>query len=336
MNTQLQMHEVTLDSTLKLRSAQWADMTAIAQLILDVCIADGDPTVATSEEELRRFWHSPEVLLETDAWIVETNDGKIVGYQEFYNRHAHASLHGDGYVHPEFHGRGIGTAMLCALEVRAREEMKLAAPDLRVFIRNAMPTGDTSARELHEAEGYRLIRFFWHMEIKLNETLRTPEWPAGVELRTFVLEQHNHAVFEAHEEAFRDHWGHTPHTFEQWQHHMTSREDFDPTLWFIAWDGDEIAGYSLCRYRMGIGWVGTLGVRRPWRKRGLGEALLLHSFGEFYKRGMKTVGLGVDAENPTGATRLYKKAGMRVAADYVTYEKELRPGTEISVQSLSE
>jgi ribosomal protein S18 acetylase RimI-like enzyme len=80
---------------------------------------------------------------------------------------------------------------------------------------------------------------------------------------------------------------------------------------------------------MGIGWVGTLGVRRAWRKRGLGEALLLHSFGEFYKRGMKTIGLGVDAENPTGATRLYKKAGMSVAAEYVIYEKELRAGCDI-------
>jgi ribosomal protein S18 acetylase RimI-like enzyme len=98
----------------------------------------------------------------------------------------------------------------------------------------------------------------------------------------------------------------------------------------VAWDqrSAQIAGYSLCRYRMGIGWVGTLGVRRAWRKRGLGEALLLHSFCEFYKRGMQTIGLGVDAENPTGATRLYKKAGMYVAAEYVIYEKELRPGRE--------
>jgi ribosomal protein S18 acetylase RimI-like enzyme len=97
----------------------------------------------------------------------------------------------------------------------------------------------------------------------------------------------------------------------------------------IAWDGDQIAGFSLNRYRMGSGWIGTLGVRRPWRKRGLGEALLLHSFGEFYRRGTKTVGLGVDAQNPTGATRLYQKAGMYPASEFVIYEKELRPGREI-------
>ena len=329
MNAQLQVHEASLHSRLKLRSARQSDLQAVAQLILDVCTADGDPTLATSEDELRRFWNSSEFKLETDAWIVATDDGKIVGYQEFYNRYAHASLHGDGYVHPEFHGRGIGTAMLRALDARAREEMKLAAPDLRVFIRNGMPTGDTSARELHEAEGYRPIRFFWHMEIELDGPARMPEWPAGIELHSFSLEQHNRAVFEADEEAFSDHWGHTPSTFERWQRNMTSQEHFDPTLWFIAWDGNEIAGFSLCRYRMGVGWVGSLGVRRPWRKRGLGEALLLHSFGEFYRRGMKTIGLGVDAESPTGATRLYKKAGMRVAAEYVTYEKEMRPGRNV-------
>ncbi|MGE5251406.1 MAG: GNAT family N-acetyltransferase, partial [Bacteroidota bacterium] len=109
---------------------------------------------------------------------------------------------------------------------------------------------------------------------------------------------------------------------------LTSGEEFDPSLWHIAWDGDQVAGYSLCRFRSGIGWVGTLGVRRPWRKRGLGMALLQHSFGEFHRRGMKTVSLGVDAANPTGARRLYQKAGMQIAAQYVIYEKEYRPGRE--------
>jgi ribosomal protein S18 acetylase RimI-like enzyme len=137
--------------------------------------------------------------------------------------------------------------------------------------------------------------------------------------------EQDEAVFEAHEEAFSDHWGHTRGTYEEWLHRFSER---DLSLWFIAWDGDQVAGYSLCRFRMGIGWVGTLGVRRPWRKRGLGEALLLHSFAEFHRRGMQTIGLGVDAANPTGATRLYQKAGMKVAAEYVIYEKELRPGRD--------
>jgi mycothiol synthase len=320
---------------LVIRAAQWADLEPIVQLILDVCTNDGDPTVAVTPEELRDQWETPGFNLDTDAWVVTAADGRVVGYEEFVNGYAHASLRGDGYVHPNFMGNGIGTAMLRALEERARKEMELADPEQRVFIRNAMSIGDTVSRRMHENEGYKAIRFFWRMEITLDEAPPTPIWPDGIELRPFELERHNYAVHLAHEEAFGDHWGHTPHTYDDWKHRMNN-EEMDPSLWFIAWDGDQIAGYALNRYRHGNGWVGTLGVRRPWRKRGLGLALLYHSFAEFHKRGTPVISLGVDAASQTGATRLYQKAGMHVAAEYVNYEKELRPGREISVQFLGD
>jgi ribosomal protein S18 acetylase RimI-like enzyme len=115
-------------------------------------------------------------------------------------------------------------------------------------------------------------------------------------------------------------------------------EEFDPTLLFLAMDGDEIAGVNICRPHAyndrEVGWVGTLGVRRPWRKQGIGLALLRHSFNEFYRRGYRKVGLGVDAQNLTGALHLYETAGMHVHRAFDQYEKELRPGTEFSVESL--
>jgi len=319
-----QIKDTLLDPTLTLRPAQWMDVDAVAQLILDVCTSDGDPTVAVTPQELERFWKKPGFTLEKDAFVVETSDGRIVGYEEFEDNQGHAILGGDGYVHPDFLGRGIGTTLLRALDVRAREEMQLAEPDLRVFIRNGMAIGDTVAREMHEAEDYKPIRFSWRMEITLDGAPPVAKFPDGIELRPFEM-VHDEVVYEAHEEAFSDHWGHVSRSYEDWKHRFSERE---PSLWFIAWDGDQVAGYSLCRFRMGIGWVGTLGVRRAWRKRGLGEALLLHSFAEFHRRGMQTIGLGVDAANPTGATRLYQKAGMKVAAEYVIYEKELRPGRD--------
>jgi ribosomal protein S18 acetylase RimI-like enzyme len=230
-------------------------------------------------------------------------------------------------------GNGIGTIMLRALEERARKEMELADPEQRVFIRNAMSIGDTVSRKMHENEGYKAIRFFWRMEITLDETPPAPIWPEGIELRPFDVDAHAYLVYCADEEAFQDHWGHTPHSFKEWRHRTLEGSDFDPSLWFIAWDGDQIAGYTLDRYRHGNGWVGSLGVRRPWRKHGLGLALLYHSFAEFYKRGTLVISLGVDAASQTGATRLYQKAGMHVAAEYVNYEKELRYGREPEVES---
>jgi ribosomal protein S18 acetylase RimI-like enzyme len=73
----------------------------------------------------------------------------------------------------------------------------------------------------------------------------------------------------------------------------------------------------------GVGWVGILGVRRQWRRRGLGRALLLKALQEFRSRGFREVGLGVDAASLTGATRLYESVGMRVTAQFDIYEKQL-------------
>jgi mycothiol synthase len=318
--------ETQLDASLSLRPVQWADLKAVAQLIYDVCEADGDTTVAVTPEELANEWKTEGFSVEHDAFLIETKDGRVIGYEEFRNEKDHYDLHIDGYVHPQFKGVGIGTSLLRAIEARAREEIKFAEPGLRVFIRSTFDNKDEQGHILHKTEGYSPIRYYWRMEIKLEAAPPNPVWAEGIELRRFIREEHARAVWQADNEAFRDHWGSHESSFEDWSHRKFDRPGFDPTLWMIAWDGDQIAGYSQNRFRMGIGWIGTLGVRRPWRKKGLGLALLQHSFGEFYKRGMTTVGLGVDASNPTGATRLYQRAGMYMASEFATYEKELRAG----------
>jgi mycothiol synthase len=325
----IKLDEVVLPSTLRLRPVAWSDLEAVTQLIYDVCEADGDTTVAVTAEELKHEWQNPGFVLERDAYLVETTDGRVVGFEEFSNGHKHAILHTDGYVHPDFTGQGIGTALLRTIEKRALEEMTLAEPDVRVSLRSGIDNRDPGSHELHRAEGYQPLRYHWRMEIVLSEAPAEPKLPEGIELRPFLKGEHDVAVWQAQNESFRDHWGSHDVTLEEWQHSRFGDPEFDATLWQIAWDGDQVAGFSLNRYRMGIGWVRTLGVRRPWRKRGLGEALLLRSFGEFYSRGMKTIGLGVDAQNPTGATRLYQKVGMYAASEFVTYEKELRPGRNI-------
>ena len=329
MDAKLSIHEATLDTGLVLRPVQWRDLEAVAQLIYDVCAADGDTSVAVTPEELRHEWENPGFELERDAFLVETGDGRVVGFEEFSNTHKHAVLGTDGYVHPDFKGRGIGTALLRATEKRAREELLLAEPDVRISLRSTQDNHDPAGHDLHRNEGYQPLRYHWRMEIVLNEPPQEPKLPEGIELRPFVKGEQDVAVWNAQNESFRDHWGSHDVTLEEWRRSRFDDPEFDPSLWKIAWEGNEVAGISLNRYRMGIGWIRTLGVRRPWRKRGLGEALLLHSFAEFYRRGKKTIGLGVDAQNPTGATRLYQKAGMYPASEFITYEKELRPGREL-------
>ena len=329
MKTNLQINGTVLDPGISLRFGTWDDLSAVTQLIYDVCEADGDTTVAVTEEEMALEWKSPNFNIETDGIVAVTADGRVVGYEEFYNEHEHSKLRTDGYVHPKFKGLGIGTALMRAVGERALKEIELAEPDVRVYIHSTMDAKDADARNIHEGEGYAPVRYHWRMQTDLTSPPPAAVFPDGIELRPFVRDEHARAAWQAHNEAFHDHWESHDVTFEEWEHIKFRRKEFDPSLWMIAWDGDEIAGFSHNRYRMGIGWVGTLGVRRPWRKKGLGYALLIHSFGEFYKRGMKTIGLGVDAQNPTGATRLYQKAGMYAASEFVTYEKELRPGRKL-------
>lgn len=322
-------NEPLLDSSLSLRAARWTDIHPVAQLIYDVCEANGDTTIAMTPEELEHDWHGGSFNFETDAFVIEAQDGRVVGYEEFFNEKNHYHLNVDGYVHPEFKGLGIGTTLLQRVEERAREEIKLAALHVRVFIFSTFNGRDDEGKNLHTAFGYSPVRFHWRMEIKLDSKPAAQIWHDGIELRPFVKEEHATALWQADNEAFSEHWGSHAFTFDEWVHEKMGKPDFDPTLWMLAWDGDQIAGFSLNRYRMGIGWISNLGVRRAWRNKRLGLALLQHSFGEFYKRGMNTIGLGVDASNSTGATRLYQKAGMNVASEFVTFEKVLRPGRDL-------
>jgi mycothiol synthase len=292
---------------------------------------------------LDREWRIPGFNLETDARLVVAPDGLVVAYYEVWDPDdPHTLIFLGGRVHPEHTGRGIGTFLLSWAEERAHQSVPKAPPGARVALRAYILSIDEPAQELFRDLGFALIRHSWRMVINLNGSPPVTEWPAGITLRNMVVGQDERAVFQAVTDSFKDHWGFVERPFDEefarWKHWVEGDEDFDPSLFFLAMDGDEVAGVSLCHSKVNddpeMGWVGTLGVRRPWRRRGLGLALLLRSFQEFHRRGKCRVGLGVDAQSLTGATGLYLKAGMHPdpARQYSLYEKELRPGIDMSTQ----
>lgn len=314
------------------------------QAVTDLIIATDMETRGESDfvaEDLLNGWKAPNFDLTRDAWVVILDHGReairsesgdrIVAYEELWNQKDHARLHGDGYVHPRYRGQGIGTFLLRTLETHARQQIHLAPAESQVSIRNGVDGADSSGQELHEHEGYQPIRYFWRMRFGMHAMPDPPQVPVGTSLRTFDPDQDERALFNALEEAFSDHWGHIPWEFDWWRQRNIVRPDFDPGLWFLAQQDEQIAGGVLGKFRQNIGWIGTLGVRRAWRRKGIGLALLQQTFVEFFRRGIKTVELSVDAQNPTGATSLYERAGMHRAHEYVVYEKVIRPGIEPEV-----
>jgi mycothiol synthase len=291
------------------RAARPTDAEAVVELVAALGKGLG-VRIDYGLDDLRSQWR--HVDLEHDAWAWE-RDGRLVAFGSLWKRGEELSL--DAFVHPDFFGCGFGTAILRVAETRARAR---GATKLE----NGILAVDRRAAALLEANGYRDVRHYFKMTISMEAPPPEPEWPEGLEPRPFDRE-HVRAFHAADDEAFADERGYVSEPFEEFVERRLERPGFDPTLWTAVWDGDEIAATLIADQRFGAGWIGGLGVRRPWRRRGLGLALLLRSFGQFYERGECRVALSVDTENPTGATRLYERAGMRVEREEVLYEKEL-------------
>jgi ribosomal protein S18 acetylase RimI-like enzyme len=276
-----------------------------------------------TEADLRAFWSL--VDRDRDEWVVAAPDGRLVASAAVQVSQP-VQIRAFVSILPAHYGRGIGSELLRRAEERAREVVPKAPPGARVSIRQSVGTENDGARRLLEANGYAFVRRFWTMGLDLDDEPPPPRWPRGVRVAPLGAGEER-SVFDAMEEAFQDHWGHVPDDFDEWRVWTIEREGFDPTLWRLVWDGEELAAASLNAVRRDEGWVNVLGVRRPWRRRGLALALLHESFREFRRRGLPRVLLGVDSENPTGATRLYERAGMHVTRTADAYEKLLREET---------
>jgi mycothiol synthase len=294
------------------------ELTRFMNQVSDELFGEADE----SEDEVRRFLSAPDLDPRKDIRIA-TADGGIAGYCDITG-HPPPRYWIDLRV-PLSGSDSAREALLSWAERRARER-GAGQPDAvaRVF----SWSDDQPLNALVERSGYQLIRKSYRMRIELSGELEEPRWPDGVAVRP-ATEADEEAAYEAQMETFEDAWEHLREPIDDWRHWMVDT-DHDWSLWFVAEADGEVAGVALCRPRPAdpdVGLVRVLGVRRAWRRRGVGRALLLHAFAEFRRRGARAVVLGVDAESLTGAHRLYESAGMKVYRQSNIYDKPLAAGT---------
>ena len=295
-------------------------------------------------QRFEMFWTSPDCTVGEDVLVIESPEGKVVGCVKVMAQPPFVQARMIGDVHPEHRDRGIGSYLLRWAETHAHHVTARAPEDTRLTLQSWAPAADERTAALLSEHGMTVQRHFVFMRIEFDGPPEAPAWPEGVEVRPVTFAEHGRAISSADEEIFRDHWGWAPRTdeeaFERFRHWVEHDPEADESLWFVAFDGAEIAGVSICwpqaEQDPSTGYIGILGVRRRWRGKGLGLALLRHSFVEFHRRGKRAVALHADAENITGALRLYTKAGMHIARQYRHFEKELRAGRELATLTLED
>jgi len=271
-------------------------------------------------EDLQTQWTASNYDLEKNTWMISAADGSLVGYADVDTIGNRVLINPNSCVHPDYTGRGIGSYLLQVAEARAYELIPTGAFPLETFISYK----NKAARNLLEQLGFAEVRHMWRMDIKLDAPPTAPQWPDGITVRTLIPGKDEHTFHAIVEEAFSDLDHFAPMAFEDWEDSFIKRDDFKPDLWHLAMDGNEAAGCIISYLNGDAGWISYVAVRRPWRHKGLALAMLHHAFGDFYRRGIRQVGLNVDSQNATGATRLYTRAGMYMYHQFDTYEKTLR------------
>lgn len=255
----------------------------------------------TSEADVVREWSAPYIDLERDGRIED--DGYVLVEQ----------------IDSERVWLNVCGRPSAALLDWADAQCTQRAPRV---LSGAWSTNEVVLAALRE-RGFAHVRSSYRMLLDLALPTATPEWPEGVSVRTFQ-DGDERMFYEVHQETFLDMWESIEDTYEEWAHWFLEPPAFAPDLWFVACEGTEPVGVAICsphETRLECGWIRVLGVRRRWRRRGLGRAFLLHAFEEFRRRGFTTAGLGVDAESETGANRLYESVGLRTAARFDILER---------------
>ncbi len=226
-------------------------------------------------------------------------------------------------VHPVHRARGLGAWLIAWAEARAAVHVDAGAGPA---VWNSVAATDASAIELLVSRGYRPVRTFWHMERSLDDVDPDPPVPRGIAIRRVEVPGELPALHACMIEAFAEHFGAAETPFEEWRARWMDLPGVDPGLFLLAWSDRELTGAAMSTPAYQVGWIADVGVRAPWRGRGIGEALLRSTFAALAARGFTQARLNVDAGNETGATRLYERSGMHVRREWLVHEKALGAG----------
>ena len=299
--------------------------------------ADGLDYRETVDDQAAFFAHAtPKFDVARDVTIAEV-DGRMVGYARRDWVDANDGIReyrSRGAVDPEWRRRGIGSGLLADSQQQLASLASTHAADRPRFLGTFTEGRNVGANALAEASGYRPVRWFFTMARPgLQESLppirQMPDLLVVRPVETGQLLQ----IWRADIEAFRDHWGGGDDSDEAFRRYQDA-PDFDPSLWVVAWDGDEVAAavvntiYAHENEATGgrRGWLDSVFTRRAWRKRGLASALIARSLHVLAERGMETAMLGVDADNPSGALRLYESFGFAVVERGQAWRKPMAEG----------
>ena len=308
----------------RLRPAARGDARAITDLLVESDIdAYGSP--ASDENEVVDDWAFPGFEMEKDSFVAVAPDGSLAGYAAVFKKKPGRVLEAYGSVRPSERKKGVGRALYESVERRGRTYLDEVGAE-RVTVQQHAFGNDAAAHELLAGMGYSAIRHMWLMTIDVGRQLGSPPSPPGIDIRPFATGDERR-IYEVMEEGFKDHWQHEPRPYDEWTKRVLGRETFVPELSYLAMDGDDAVGGLVSSVMVGEGFVDHLAVVRPWRGRGIAAALLETAFAGFARKGYSKVSLYVDAENPTGATRVYERAGMRVERSFDIFAKELVAGS---------
>jgi mycothiol synthase len=289
-----------------------------ATLALIQAAAQHDHTKKLNEQGFRNVWQrSPAATRYEQAALVTDRDGMALGFC-WWNAVTAEHLAMDGWVHPRCRRRGVGTALLTAVDAYAR---RVGSGEIRITGRCYADI--PGVQELYRLKGYSQVREFYTMAVTLTDHEFEAEIPPGIRLGTFASGNLEPLV-EADNEFFAEHWGSQPRDLNTWREAMMVQRPYDPQLWTLAWDEDRIVGECLSHASLTDGpedgHVAIVGVHREWRGQGLGRALLAQGLTRLREAGYKTARLSVDSEN-SAAVNLYRSLGMDVVRSILHFAK---------------